>query len=60
MEAHIVLPAVHRIFSNLKTSALGVNSGVRRKHPKAHLDEFAFRFSRRKSHRAAAQHRNCD
>ena len=32
MAAHIVLPWVHRIFSNLKVWALGVYHGLRRKH----------------------------
>jgi transposase-like protein len=53
MAAHIVLPAIHRVFSNLKTWALGVYHGLRRKHLAAYLDEFAFRFNRRKSRRAA-------
>ncbi len=39
--------------SNLKTWALGVYHGVRRKHLQAYLDEFAFRFNRRKSRHAA-------
>ena len=33
MAAHIVLPWIHRVFSNLKTWALGVYHGLRRKHP---------------------------
>src|SRR5208337_1660743 len=49
MAAHIVLPAIHRVFSNLKTWGLGVYHGLRRKHLQAYLDEFAFRFNRRKS-----------
>lgn len=53
MAAHIVLPAIHRVFSNLKTWALGVYHGVRRKHLKAYLDEFTFRFNRRNSRHAA-------
>jgi len=53
MAAHIVLPAIHRVFSNLKTWALGVFHGLRRKHLKAYLDEFTFRFNRRKSRHAA-------
>jgi transposase-like protein len=53
MAAHIVLPAIHRVFSNLKTWALGVYHGLRRKHLKAYLDEFTFRFNRRKSRHAA-------
>jgi hypothetical protein len=53
MAAHIILPAIHRVFSNLKTWALGVYHGVRRKHLAAYLDEFTFRFNRRKSRHAA-------
>lgn len=53
MAAHIVMPAIHRVFSNLKVWALGVYHGLRRKHLGAYLDEFAFRFNRRKSRHAA-------
>ena len=53
MAAHIVLPWVHRVFANLKTWALGVYHGLRRRHLQAYLDEFAFRFNRRRSRHAA-------
>ena len=53
MAAHIVLPWVHRIFSNLKVWALGVYHGLRRKHVQSYLDEFVFRFNRRRSRHAA-------
>jgi hypothetical protein len=53
MAAHIVLPGIHRVFSNLKTWGLGVYHGLRRKHLQAYLDEFTFRFNRRKSRHAA-------
>lgn len=53
MAAHVVLPWVHRIFSNLKTWALGVYHGLRRKHLQAYLDEFVFRFNRRRTRHAA-------
>ena len=53
MAAHIVLPWIHRVFSNLKTWALGVYHGLRRKHLQAYLDEFVFRFNRRRSRQAA-------
>ena len=53
MAAHIVLPWVHRVFSNLKTWALGVYHGLRQKHLQAYLDEFVFRFTRRRSRHAA-------
>src|SRR5262249_15501459 len=51
--AHIVLPRVHRIFSNLKVWALGVYHGLRRKHLQSYLDEFVFRFNRRRTRHAA-------
>jgi ISXO2-like transposase domain/Transposase zinc-ribbon domain len=47
MAAHIVLPWSHRVFSNLKTWALGVYHGLRREHLQSYLDEFVFRFNRR-------------
>ena len=53
MAAHIVLPGIHRLFSNLKTWGLGVYHGLRRKHLQAYLDEYVFRFNRRKSPHAA-------
>jgi len=53
MAAHIVLPWVHRLFSNLKTWALGVYHGLRKQHLQAYLDEFVFRFNRRRTPHAA-------
>jgi hypothetical protein len=53
MAAHIVLPWAHRVFSNLKTWALGVYHGLRREHLQSDLDEFVFRFNRR-HHRHAS------
>ena len=53
MAAHIVLPWIHRVFSNLKTWALGVYHGLRRKHLQSYLDEFVFRFNRRRMRHAA-------
>ena len=53
MAAHIVLPGIHRVFSNLKTWALGVYHGLRRKHLNAYLDEFVFRFNRRHTRHAS-------
>ena len=49
MAAHIVLPWAHRIFSNLKVWALGVYHGLRRKYLQTYLDEFVFRFNRRRT-----------
>jgi len=53
MAAHVVLPWIHRVFSNLKTWALGVYHGLRKKHLQAYLDEFVFRFNRRRTRHAA-------
>jgi hypothetical protein len=53
MAAHIVLPWTHRVFANLKRWALGVYHGLRRKHLQTYLDEFVFRFNRRRARHAA-------
>ncbi len=53
MAAHVVLPWVHRVFSNLKTWALGVYHGLRARHLQSYLDEFVFRFNRRRTRHAA-------
>ena len=52
MAAHVVLPGIHRLFSNLKTWTLGVYHGLRHKHLNAYLDEFVFRFNRRHTRHA--------
>jgi hypothetical protein len=44
---------LHRIFSNLKVWALGVYHGLRRRHLQSYLDEFVFRFNRRRTRHAA-------
>jgi transposase-like protein len=45
-----LLPGVHRVFSLLKRWLLGTHQGaVLPKHLQAYLDEFVFRFNRRKS-----------
>ena len=49
MAAHIVLPWAHRLFE----PTLGVYHGLRRKHLQSYLDEFAFRFIRRRTRHAA-------
>ena len=52
--AHLVLPWIStQVFSNLKGWARGVYHGLRRKHLQAYLDEFVFRFNRRKTRHAA-------
>ena len=53
MEAHVSLPWIHRVFSNLKTWALGVHHGLRRKHIQSYLNEFVFRWNRRRLFRSA-------
>ena len=49
-QASELLPRVHRVFSLLKRWLLGTHQGaVRAEHLQDYLDEFAFRFNRRKS-----------
>jgi len=48
--AHVSLPGVHRVASLLKRWLLGTHQGaVEADHLQAYLDEFAFRFNRRRS-----------
>ena len=51
--AHLVLNWTHRVFSNLKRWALGTFHGLRRPHLRRYLDEFVFRWNRRR-HTATA------
>ena len=51
--AHLVLACIHRVFSNLKRWALGTFHGLRRPHLRRYLDEFVFRWNRRR-HTATA------
>ena len=51
--AHQVLPWVHRVFANAKRWALGVYHGPRTEHLQGYLDEFVFRFNRRRAPHAA-------
>src|SRR6201981_3584655 len=53
MAAPIVLPWIHRLFSNLKRWGLGVYHGLRRTNLQHYLDEFVFRFNRRRTRHAA-------
>lgn len=53
MAAHVLLPWVHRVFSNLKRLGLGVYHGFRRRHIQAYLDEFVFRWNRRRHYRSS-------
>lgn len=48
--AHVVLPGVHRVASLLKRWLLGTHQGaVEADHLQGYLDEYAFRFNRRKA-----------
>ena len=53
--ASVLLPRVHRTFSNLKTWLKGTHHGVSAKHLPYYLDEFVFRFNRRRTPMAAFQ-----
>ena len=53
--ASVILPRVHRVFGNLKTWLRGTHHGVDPKHLQAYLDEFTFRFNRRRTPMAAFQ-----
>ena len=53
MAAHIALPWIHRLFSNLKRWGLGVYHGLRKANLQHYLDEFIFRFNRRRTRHAA-------
>ncbi len=48
-------PHIHRVFSNLKAWLNGTHHGVEPKHLPSYLDEFVFRFNRRKTPMAAFQ-----
>ena len=54
-QAEKVLPRVHRVFGNLKTWLRGTHHGVGHQHLQAYLDEFTFRFNRRRTPMAAFQ-----
>jgi hypothetical protein len=49
------MPRVHRVFGNLKTWLRGTHHGVSHKHLQAYLNEFTFRFNRRRTPMAAFQ-----
>jgi transposase-like protein len=53
--AETVLPRVHRIFGTLNTWLRRTHHGVTHKHLQAYLDEFTFRFNRRRTPMAAFQ-----
>ena len=50
-----LLPRVHRVFGNLQTWLRGTHHGVGHKHLQVYLDEFTFRFNRRRTPQAAFQ-----
>lgn len=50
-----LLPRIHRVFGNLQTWLRGTHHGVGHKHLQAYLDEFTFRFNRRRTPMAAFQ-----
>ena len=49
------LPYIHRVFSNLKSWLIGTHHGVSDYHLPAYLNEYVFRFNRRKTPMAAFQ-----
>ena len=53
--AHQRAPHIHRVFSNLKTWLLGTHHGVKPKYLQSYLDEYVFRFNRRRTPMAALQ-----
>ena len=53
--ALVILPRIHQVFGNLKTWLRGTHHGVEAKHIQAYLDEFVFRFNRRRTPMAAFQ-----
>jgi len=50
-----ILPRVHRAISNLKSWLQGTHRGVSSEHLQVYLDEFVFRFNRRRTPLAAFQ-----
>ena len=53
VQAHHILRHIHRVFSNLKRWAMGVYHGLRREHANIYLQEFVFRWNRRRHYRSA-------
>ncbi|MEK7817311.1 MAG: IS1595 family transposase [Actinomycetota bacterium] len=48
-------PRIHRVFGNLQTWLRGTHHGVDNKHLQAYLNEFVFRYNRRRTPMAAFQ-----
>jgi len=53
--AGTLFPRVHRVFSNLKTWLAGTHHGVGEQHLQHYLNEYVFRFNRRRAPMAAFQ-----
>jgi hypothetical protein len=53
MAGHVLLPWIHRAFANLKRWLMGTLHGVRKPHLQRYLDEFVFRWNRRRVTAAA-------
>lgn len=51
--AHIALKQIHRVFSLLKRWSMGVYHGLRKKHADMYLQEFVYRFNRRRHYRSS-------
>lgn len=53
LPAHLWFKRIHRVFSLMKRWMMGVYHGVRRRHLNIYLQEFVFRWNRRRQYRAA-------
>jgi transposase-like protein len=53
LAAHVFLPHIHRVFSLMKRWMMGVYHGVRKLHIDRYLQEYVFRWNRRRQFRAA-------
>ncbi|TWH36062.1 ISXO2 transposase-like protein, partial [Aminobacter sp. J15] len=51
--AHVLLKQIHRLFSLLKRWSMGVYHGLRKKHAEVYLQEFVYRFNRRRHYRSS-------
>jgi len=49
-KAHVILPHVHTFISNLRSFVMGTYHGLDETHLQQYLDEFCWRFNRRKRH----------
>ncbi len=58
--AEKLLPRVHRVFGNLKAWLVGTHHGVAGAHLQVYLDEFTFRFNRRRTPRWRRSKRSWD